>query len=151
MPCCLQNMKITSSSFTIGHIKQKCHCYPVFQICDPDENIALQIKGPVFPIYCFGNVDFEVILHDGPFQPWLVWTFKILTNDGTTIGKITKQWSGFEKEAFTDADNFGVTFPMDLDVKCKITLLAAVFLIVSKTDRSGTSDLLKKSIFVKNP
>ena len=48
------------------------------------------------------------------------------------IGRITKNWSGFEKEAFTDADNFGVTFPKDLDVKCKVTLLAAVFLIVSE-------------------
>ena len=43
---------------------------------------------------------------------------------------MSKQWSGLLKEAFTDADNFGVTFPMDLDVKCKLTLLAAVFLIV---------------------
>ena len=48
------------------------------------------------------------------------------------------------KEAFTDADNFGVNFPVDLDVKVKskqltggitctfqikATLMAAVFLI----------------------
>jgi hypothetical protein len=35
------------------------------------------------------------------------------------------------KEAFTDADNFGVgvSFPLDLDVKVKATLLGAVFLI----------------------
>ena len=33
------------------------------------------------------------------------------------------------KEAFTDADNFGISFPMDLDVKIKATLLGAVFLI----------------------
>ena len=56
---------------------------------------------------------------------------KVLTNDGSEVGKITKQWSGLAREAFTDSDNFGVTFPMDLDVRCKITLLAAVFLIVS--------------------
>ena len=74
-----------------------------------------------------------------------------MTNNGDEVGKVTKQWSGPAKELFTDADNFGVTFPIDLDVKCKITLLAAVFLIVSKTDRSGTSDLLKKSLSVKNP
>ena len=58
---------------------------------------------------------------------------------------ITKQWSGFGKEAFTDADNFGISFPLDLDVKVlnrylmllkldvfvqvKATLLGALFLI----------------------
>ena len=45
------------------------------------------------------------------------------------VGKISKQWSGVLKEAFTDADNFGISFPMDLDVKIKATLLGAVFLI----------------------
>ena len=25
------------------------------------------------------------------------------------VGKISKQWSGFAKELFTDADNFGVS------------------------------------------
>ena len=52
--------------------------------------------------------------------------------DGETpVGQIRKQWTGFVKEAFTDADNFGITFPMDLDVKVKATMLGAVFLIVS--------------------
>ena len=30
---------------------------------------------------------------------------------------------------FTDAQNFGLTFPIDLDVKMKATLLGATFLI----------------------
>lgn len=47
------------------------------------------------------------------------------------VGKISKQWSGLAKEAFTDTDNFGITFPRDLDVRMKATLLGAVFLIVS--------------------
>ena len=54
-----------------------------------------------------------------------------MTKNGDKIGKVSKQWSGLAREVFTDADNFGITFPMDLDVKCKLTLLAAVFLIVS--------------------
>ena len=45
------------------------------------------------------------------------------------VGKISKRRSGVLKEAFTDADNFGISFPMDLDVKIKATLLGAVFLI----------------------
>lgn len=56
----------------------------------------------------------------------------MLSADGDVqVGKISKQWSGLAKEAFTDTDNFGVTFPLDLDVKMKATLLGAVFLIVS--------------------
>jgi Scramblase len=50
---------------------------------------------------------------------------------GEEIGGISKQWSGFLKEAFTDADNFGIKFPVNLDVNLKATLLGAVFLIVN--------------------
>ena len=64
-------------------------------------------------IECCNDIDFEVLTLDGEQQ----------------IGKITKQWSGALTEIFTDADNFGITFPMDLDVKVKATLLGAVFLI----------------------
>jgi len=112
-PCCLQEMEITASGTTVGYILQKQDfCNPVFQICDSDKKVVLEIKGPVCAISCCGDINFEV-----------------LTNDGSEVGKITKQWSGLAREAFTDSDNFGVTFPMDLDVRCKITLLAAVFLI----------------------
>ncbi len=33
------------------------------------------------------------------------------------------------KEGFTDADNFGVMFPADWDIKLKALFLGAVFLI----------------------
>ena len=39
-------------------------------------------------------------------------------------------WSaGLLKEGFTDADNFGVTFPSDWPIESKTLALAAVFLI----------------------
>jgi len=56
------------------------------------------------------------------------WTFQIRSN-GAEMGKITKNWSGLMKEAFTAADNFGVTFPADAGVQHKAILLGAVFLI----------------------
>lgn len=56
------------------------------------------------------------------------WTFQI-RNDGVEYGKITKKWSGVLKESFTDADNFGVMFPAEWDVKLKALFLGAVFLI----------------------
>ncbi|CDQ92431.1 unnamed protein product, partial [Oncorhynchus mykiss] len=45
------------------------------------------------------------------------------------IGKISKQWTGLLREAFTDADNFGIQFPMDLDVKMKAVMIGACFLV----------------------
>ena len=56
------------------------------------------------------------------------WTFQIHHN-GMEIGRITKKWSGLLKEGFTDADNFGVEFPVDWDIKLKALFLGAVFLI----------------------
>jgi len=47
------------------------------------------------------------------------------------VGKISKQWSGLAREIFTDADFFGISFPLDLDVRMKAVLLGATFLIVS--------------------
>ncbi len=56
------------------------------------------------------------------------WTFEIKQGD-RVLGKITKKWSGLLKEGFTDADNFGVTFPSELNVRIKALFMGAVFLI----------------------
>jgi uncharacterized protein YxjI len=56
------------------------------------------------------------------------WTFEIMRG-GRSHGKITKKWSGLLKEAFSDAENFGITFPKGLDQKARLLLLGAVFLI----------------------
>ncbi len=55
---------------------------------------------------------------------------QITSKDGHSVGRISKQWTGFIKETLTDADNFGINFPMDLDVRMKAVLLGACFLIV---------------------
>ena len=44
-------------------------------------------------------------------------------------GTITKKWSGLLKESFSDADNFGITYAPEWDVKLKALFLGAVFLI----------------------
>lgn len=49
------------------------------------------------------------------------------------IGKISKQWTGLLREAFSDSDNFGIQFPLDLDVRMKAVMIGACFLIVSAT------------------
>lgn len=56
------------------------------------------------------------------------WTFKIVEG-GREQGMIQKKWTGLAKEAFTDADNFGVSFPLGWPVEQKTLALGAVFLI----------------------
>jgi uncharacterized protein YxjI len=68
----------------------------------------------------------EVLQLFGPtLHPW---TFQI-KKAGIEHGKIIKKWSGLLKEGFTDADNFGVMFPAEWDVKLKALFLGAVFLV----------------------
>jgi uncharacterized protein YxjI len=78
----------------------------IYSVLDKNEREVCQLFGP--------------ILHP--------WTFEVRRGD-TVFGKITKKWSGLLKEAFTDADNFGVTFPADWDPSVKAVFLGAVFLI----------------------
>ena len=68
----------------------------------------------------------EIFRYFGPaLKPW---TFKIM-NGEQEVGIITKKWSGLFKEAFSDADNFGIQFPPGLSVEQKALLLGSVFLI----------------------
>jgi len=65
---------------------------------DANGELALRIEGPVCTYSICGDVEFKVLSPDG----------------STEVGKISKQWSGLLREAFTDSDNFGISFPMDL-------------------------------------
>lgn len=75
------------------------------------------------------------VLHGPLFRPW---TFKILVG-GQEVGKITKQWSGLLKEAFTDADTFGVQYGPAMDERLRTLAMAATFLIdFLYFEKSGT-------------
>lgn len=63
----------------------------------------------------------------GPAPPPQVKT----PDESRSVGRISKQWGGLLREALTDADDFGLQFPLDLDVRVKAVLLGATFLIVS--------------------
>lgn len=57
----------------------------------------------------------------------------MLSADGSVeVGRINKQWRGCCAETFTDADSFGVTFPLDMEVRTKALVIGALFLIVSQ-------------------
>jgi len=115
-PCCLQELEVQSPpGTTIGTVEQQWSIFhPRFVIKDHNGEPVLKITGPFCVCECCSDVDFEITT---------------VGDNEQIIGKISKQWSGLGKEVFTDADNFGINFPMDLDVKVKATLLGATFLI----------------------
>lgn len=78
-----------------------------FDILDPSERVRMTITGPLL-------------------KPW---TFKIFDREGAEIGVIKKQWSGLLKETFSTADNFQVTVERNLEVRDKLSILSAAFLI----------------------
>ncbi|XP_067946927.1 phospholipid scramblase 2-like [Watersipora subatra] len=101
----------------IGSVRQAQSCLaPKYQILDASDNVVFIIEGPVCICQgpcCTQDVSFKVYSPDMQHE----------------VGKISKQWSGFVREYFTAADNFGITFPMDLDVKMKANMVGALFLI----------------------
>ena len=116
-PCCLQEIDVMAGSERIGSVRQTFSCsHSNFNICDEKGKTVLQLRGPVYPSSGCINIG---SLCSGEF--------KVMAGD-TEIGKVEKQFGG-ARDVLTEADNFGVTFPLDLQVKCKLTLLAAVFLI----------------------
>lgn len=66
------------------------------------------------------------------------------------MGKISKKWSGLAKEAFTDADTFGISFPMDLDVRMKAVLIGACMLIVSTNSILFNTQFGNKNLLMVN-
>lgn len=100
----------------VGTVQQEWSIFkPKFTIRNAVGDVVLNIEGPCCTMSICGDVDFKVKSADGEHE----------------VGRISKQWSGLGREMFTDADHFGITFPMDLDVKIKAVMIGACFLIVS--------------------
>ncbi|KAG8511412.1 Phospholipid scramblase family member 5, partial [Galemys pyrenaicus] len=101
---------------TVGYVAQKWDPFlPKFTIQNANKEDILKIVGPCATCGCFGDVDFEVMT----------------INEKLTIGKISKYWSGFVNDVFTNADNFGIHVPADLDVTVKAAMIGACFLLVN--------------------
>uniref|UniRef100_A0A3Q2HYB7 Phospholipid scramblase n=1 Tax=Equus caballus TaxID=9796 RepID=A0A3Q2HYB7_HORSE len=114
-PCCLQELEIYAPpGVPIGYVTQMWHPFlPKFTVQNERREDVLKIIGPCIVCRCCADVEFEVKSLD----------------EANVVGKISKQWGGFLREAYTDADNFGIQFPLDLDVKMKAAMLGACFLI----------------------
>ncbi|XP_010138415.1 PREDICTED: phospholipid scramblase family member 5 [Buceros rhinoceros silvestris] len=114
-PCFLQELEVQSPPGTIaGYVVQNWDPFlPKFTIQNESKEDVLKIIGPYATCGCFEDVDFEV---------------KAL-NEMSTIGKISKYWSGFVNNVFTNTANFGIQVPVDLDVRIKAVMIGACFLI----------------------
>ncbi|XP_066477615.1 phospholipid scramblase 1-like [Tiliqua scincoides] len=114
-PCCLQELEVHAPPGNpIGYVQQLWDpCLPEFVVQNEARQDVLKIIGPCIVCSCFGDVNFEVLSLD----------------ERQVVGRIGKHWTGLLKEFFTDVDNFGIQFPMDLDVKMKAVMLGACFLI----------------------
>lgn len=113
--CCLQSIQVEAPPGSlIGTIAQVWSVVQShFAIKNAIGDVVMHIHGPICTYSMCGN-DVE---------------FKVVSLNGNEVGKISKQWSGLARELFTDADFFGISFPIDLDVQMKAVMLGACFLI----------------------
>jgi hypothetical protein len=109
-------MKIYSPPGVFIGLVEKIAHRAIFRVKNPAQDTIMTISGPsgLIARTSFGN---EI-------------NFKILSLNGNEIGRITKHWSGMVREVFTDADDFSITFPLDMDVELKAVILGACIFIV---------------------
>ncbi|XP_055493317.1 phospholipid scramblase 1-like isoform X2 [Leucoraja erinacea] len=114
-PCLHHRMEVQAPPGTIiGYVVQEWNpCIPILSIQNEMSETILKIRGPCMQFSCCGDVNFKVLSKD----------------ESTVVGKISKKWTGLLREFFTDADNFGIQFPMDLDVKVKAVLIGACIMV----------------------
>lgn len=115
--CCSMELQVEAPVGTvIGYVKQECSSWkPKLGIYDADDQLIGMVNGPccVCNAPCCGDVEFPVMDPMGTTQ----------------IGMCSKQWTGALTEYFTDADNFHVKFPMDMDVRMKALFFGAMMMV----------------------
>lgn len=124
------------------------HRCPLFGMCTPKccEFISVSEMGAIeqiWPSCCSTNMFFAIKDENDDIKlrirtpSGMGWCsdrqFELVDMEGNVLGEIRKKWGGFLKETFTEADNFGITFPIDLDVKLKALLVSACILLVRIT------------------
>ncbi|XP_074653854.1 phospholipid scramblase 1-like isoform X2 [Tubulanus polymorphus] len=117
--CCAQELHIEAPvGNVIGYVRQLKSGWRVrLALLDANKTHIFTLEGPCCicqAVCCRGDVDFPIFSAADPTKQ---------------VCNIAKQWNGCVKDAFTDAVNLGITFPIDLDVKLKAVLIGAAFLL----------------------
>jgi len=112
--CCAQEALTVCSppGNRIGTVDPQSCCSPEFLVRSNTGEPVFRLQGLAGNCCAWGNVD-----------------FKIWAMSGDQVGTITKQYSGFVQEMMTAADNFVVSFPKDLHICMKATLVGAIVLL----------------------
>ena len=98
------DMTIHFEGKVLGHVYKRFGIInKIYDLTDQNQNKFLRIKSPI----------------------WRIWTFNFQDMSSTKKGVIEKNWGGFLKEVFTDADKFHVEFRnFTADEKAIITAAA---------------------------
>ncbi|KAM9036445.1 phospholipid scramblase 4-like isoform X2 [Sarcophilus harrisii] len=112
--CAMQEMEVQSPpGVPLGYIKEYWgFCVSKFRVENEKNEHVLNIDGPCTPVNCGSDT-----------------VFQIKSLDRTIIGNICRQWPGFLQTSIPDADNYKITFPLDLNITMKAMVFAACFLI----------------------
>jgi len=133
--CCLDRPEMTvywgeldNMTNCIGKIKEPCSCCdPQMDICDYTSNVRYQViaDGCQCGICCRGT----------PCGKCSEVMFPIFKSDcqnkefANRTGTIQRKFAGCMKAAFTDADNFEVTFPFDASPEDKLLMIGTSLMI----------------------
>ncbi|XP_038049896.1 phospholipid scramblase 3-like [Patiria miniata] len=113
-PCCMMGVMVqTPNGEVIGYVKQTWSFFgATFKIEDADKTPLMTLWTSCCPCRC--RTDIEV-------QVWK------LSDDG--MGLIRKQWGGRRQDINMDHETFTIQFPPGCDIKCKVLLIGAAFLM----------------------
>jgi len=115
--CCSLELEVEAPvGQVVGYVKQECSSWkPRLGLYDTSDQMVGLLTGPccVCNLPCCGDVDFPITDPSGEQE----------------IGHCAKQWTGALTEYFTDADNFVVKFPLDMDVRMKALYIGAMMMV----------------------
>ena len=106
-------MTVTSFGKELGTLSLENTCFvPTINVKDGGDNQVFTIVSDFCQCSCGEDIE-----------------YRILSVQGEEVGSITKQYNGFFKEMFTDADNYLINFPVGIDMNKKALLLGASLMI----------------------
>ena len=85
--------------------------YLSMQVITPDVSSRLASLYQIYIIKCLSILPIYLSAYVSVYLSIYYLSMQVMTPDESVqVGKISKQWTGMLKEAFTDADNFGIRF-----------------------------------------
>ncbi|KAF5269555.1 hypothetical protein FQR65_LT17949 [Abscondita terminalis] len=110
--CFMESMEIwTPSGAMIGSVQQQCANFLTFNVQNSNEDVVFRMKGRTK--VCGGDTKFKI------FTP----------NNNNRVGDMIRQYGGFVRESGTYPTRWLLSFPIDLDVNLKATLIGGLFLL----------------------